>query len=412
MNEQMTTLETPDSDALSEAKQPDIFLMGGRDRRVGGGHPWAYSNEVRMDAEVKALAPGTVVTLRRVDGKPLGTGTFNPHTLIAYRQFVTHGGVALDSDFFALRLSEALALRERLYSAPFYRLVHGEADGLPGLIIDRFADAVVLQSGTAGMDSLLPQLLTALDQVLAPSTVVLRNDGSFRDLERLDKEVQILKGAVTSPIEIVESGNRYVADPIEGQKTGWFFDQRPNRKFVARLSAGARVLDLYCHTGGFSIAAAMAGAFSVRGIDSSEPALNLARQAAELNGAADRVSFDQANVFKAAEQIASSGERFGVVVADPPAFVKSRKDLKPGLNGYRKLARMAADLVSPKGYLFIASCSHNVDASAFAEAVARGISQAGRGGRILRSVGAGPDHPIHPHLAESAYLTTLTLQLD
>ena len=411
MNEQTAKFDPIDS-AQFEAGPPEIFLLGGRDRRVSGGHPWVYSNEIRMDAAAKALRPGTAVTLRRVDGKLLGAGTFNPHTLIAYRQFSNDGAEILDAAFLGSRLSRALAMRERLFGAPFYRFVHGEGDGLPGLIADRFGDTIVLQSGTAGMDTLLSHVLTALDRILMPKTVVLRNDGAFRDLEKLEKEVRVLKGEVTEPIDVMEGSLRFVADPLAGQKTGWFFDQRPNRKFVARLSKGMRVLDLFCHTGGFAISAASAGAVSVLGIDSSEPALDLARRAADLNNVADRVSFEPENVFKAAERLGAAKERFGIVIADPPAFVKSRKDLKPGLNGYRKLARMAAGLVAREGYLFIASCSHNVDAATFAEAVARGISQAGRSGRILRAVGAGPDHPIHPHLAESAYLTALTLQLD
>ena len=401
-----------ENSATPAAERPDVFLLGGRDKRLRGGHPWVYSNEIRMDPAAKALTPGTAVTLRRVDGKPLGAGTFNPHALIAYRQFAADTAATLDAGFIAARLNDALALRDKLYPAPFYRLVHGEADGLPGLVADRLGDTVVLQSGTAGMDALLDDVVAALDGVLSPAAVVLRNDGPFRDLERLDRHVRVLKGEVTPPVEVVEGGARFAADPLEGQKTGWFFDQRDNRAFVARLAPGARMLDLYCHTGGFAIAAAVAGAWSVLGIDSSEPALDLARRAADLSGVADRTTFERANVFEAAERFAAGGERFGVVVADPPAFVKSRKDLKPGLNGYRKLARMAAGLVAPGGFLFIASCSHNVDAPDFAEAVAGGLNQAGRGGRILRAAGAGPDHPVHPHLAESAYLTTLVLQLD
>ncbi|MGY8992891.1 MAG: class I SAM-dependent rRNA methyltransferase [Rhodospirillales bacterium] len=411
MNEKTATFD-PNDTAQSEASPPDIFLLGGRDKRVSGGHPWVYSNEIRMDAAAKALDPGTAVTLRRVDGKRLGSGTFNPHTLIAYRQFSTDGTTVLDAEFLNSCLSRSLEMRKRMFGAPFYRLIHGEGDGLPGLIADRFGDTIVLQSGTAGMDTLLPQVLTALDRILAPKTVILRNDGAFRDLEQLNKEVRVLKGEVTEPIDVMEGSLHFIADPLAGQKTGWFFDQRPNRKFVARLSKDMRVLDLYCHTGGFAISAASAGAASVLGIDSSEPALDLAIRATGLNNLADIVRFEKDNVFKAMERLSASKNRFGIVIADPPAFVKSRKDLKPGLNGYRKLARMAAELVESKGYLFIASCSHNVDAAAFAEAVARGISQAGRAGRNLRAVGAGPDHPIHPHLSESAYLTTLTLQLD
>ncbi len=391
---------------------PDIFLLAGRDRRLSSGHPWVYSNEVRMDAAAKSLEPGSVVTLRRVDGKPLGTGTFNPHVLIAYRQFTDDGRAALDTDFIAGRLARALALRQRLIGEPYYRLIHGEADGLPGLAVDRFNDTTVVQCATAGMDRLLPLVLAALDRVLDPVAVVLRNDGAFRDLERLTHGVQVAKGSIMPPTPVVENGLRFATDPLAGQKTGWFFDQRDNRAFVAQLAVGARVLDLYCHAGGFGISAVARGAQSSLGIDSSEPALTLARQAAEWNGLADRCVFERENVYVALERLAAEGGTFNLVVADPPAFVKSRKDLKPGLSGYRKLTRLAAAVVQPGGFLFIASCSHNVDFPAFQEEVAHGLSQAGRTARILRAAGAGVDHPMHPHLAESAYLTTLTLQLD
>lgn len=400
------------ADAKDDVGIPDIFLLGGRDKRLRGGHPWVYSNEIRMDAAAKAVAPGSLVTLRRVDGKALGTGTFNPHTLIAYRQVSADATAGFAAAQIASRLAAALALRERLYPSPHYRLVHGEADGLPGLVVDRFGDTVVLQCGTAGADRLLPDILDALDRVIAPAAVVLRNDGPFRDLERLDRQARIAKGAVDEPVAVIEGGLRFAADPVAGQKTGWFFDQRDNRAFVAALSKGTRVLDLYCHSGGFALSAAAAGAAAVRGIDTSGPALDLARRAAAWNGLEDRATFERANVFEAAAAIHKAGERFDVVVADPPAFVKSRRDLGPGLNGYRKLTRMAAGLVTRGGFLFVASCSHNVDAAAFSETVARGINQAGRRGRILRAAGAGADHPVHPHLAESAYLTTLTLQLD
>lgn len=392
--------------------RPDVFLLAGRDRRLVGGHPWVYSNEVRMDANAKSLEPGCVVTLRRMDGKPLGIGTFNPHVLIAYRQFAGDVQSDIDGEFIAGRLSRALALRQKLYADPYYRLIHGEADGLPGLVVDRFGDLVVVQCATAGTSRLVPSILAAVDRVLNPATVVFRNDGAFRDLEGLPHEVQVAKGSASPPIPVVESGLRFAADPLGGQKTGWFFDQRDNRAFVARLAAGLRVLDLYCHTGGFGVSAAAQGALSVLGIDSSEPALALAREASVWNGQAARCEFVRDNVYAALERLAAESATFGAVVADPPAFVKSRKDLKPGLSGYRKLARLTAGRVAPGGFLFIASCSHNVDFQAFQDEVARGLTQAGRTGRVLRASGAGADHPLHPHLAESAYLTALTLQLD
>jgi 23S rRNA (cytosine1962-C5)-methyltransferase len=387
-------------------------MLPGRDKRIGYGHPWAYSNEVRMDGEAKALPAGTIATLHRVDGKPLGVGSFSPHALIAFRVFARNAQREIDAGFIEQRLRRALDLRRRLFAEPFYRLVHAEADGLPGLVIDRFGDAVVVQANTAGADALTDAVLAALDAVLAPKAIVLRNDAPARTNEGLPLAVVVAGGRVDGPVEIRENGIVYAADLLAGQKTGWFFDQRDNRAFVARLAAVGSMLDAYCHSGGFAVAAAAGGAEAALGIDSSEPALALATRAAEANGVAGRCSFRRAHVFEALEGLAGERERFSVVVADPPAFVKSRKDLATGLRGYRKLARLAATLVAPGGILFTASCSHNVEASAFASEVVRGLAAAGRSGRIIRAAGAAPDHPVHPHLPESAYLKTLTLHLD
>ena len=391
---------------------PSVFLMPAGDRRLHAGHPWVYSNEIRMDAEAKALPPGAVVALRRVDGKRLGVGTFNAHTLIAFRLFDADPRTTLDEEFLAHRLRRALALRERLYGEPYYRLVHGEADGLPGLVADRFADVLVIQLGTAGMEALLPQLLAAVDTVLAPSSVVLRGDGVFRALESLERSVSVAKGHVEASVVVREADMSFPADVMEGQKTGWFFDQRDSRAFVAALAKGGRMLDVFCHSGAFAVAAADRGATDVLAIDSSVSALDLGREAASLNGVEDRCRFLHGDVFRHLEELGGANERFQVVVADPPAFVKAKKDIKAGLRGYRKLARLAAHLVAPDGFLFLASCSHNVETVQFVKEVAAGMRSAERTGRVIRSAGAGPDHPVHPFLAESAYLKSVVLHLD
>ena len=395
-----------------ESALPSVFLLPGRDRRLRAGHPWVYSNEVRMDAEAKALAPGAVVALRRVDGKRLGVGTFNARALIAFRLFAADPRTVLDEDFLTRRLGRALALRERLYAEPYYRLVHGEADGLPGLVADRFGDVLVVQLGTAGMEALSERLLAAIDAVLAPDAVVLRGDGPFRALEHLERSVRVAKGRVAAPVVVREVDLNFSADVIEGQKTGWFFDQRDNRAFVAALASGGRMLDVFCHSAAFAVGAGVRGATDVLGIDSSERALELGQEAARLAAVEDRCRFLQGDAFRQLDELGGAGERFQVVVADPPAFVKAKKDLKAGLRGYRKLARLAARLVAPGGFLFLASCSYNVETALFAKEVATGLRSAGRTGRVIRSAGAGPDHPVHPFLAESAYLKTVVLHLD
>lgn len=394
------------------ANRPVVKLQPGRNKRVEGGHPWVYSNEVAMDAAAKALIPGALVRLEAASGKALGVATFNPHTLVAGRILDRDSGRVIGREFFAERLETALALRRRLYPEPFYRLAHAEADGLPGLVIDRFGDVLACQINTAGMARLEDEFIAACKSVLKPEAVIFRNDSSARKLEGLAEEVRVVAGALAGPVELRENGARFFADVLAGQKTGWFYDQRENRRFIASLAKDASLLDLYCFGGGFAVAAALAGAKAVSAIDRSEPALTLARSSAEANGVASRCTFSRAEAFAELERLAGEGARFDIVVADPPAFVKSKKDLGAGLKGYRKLARLASSVVARSGLLFIASCSHNVDEASFAESVRRGVADAGRSGRILLSSGAAPDHPVHPFLPESAYLKAQTIALD
>jgi 23S rRNA (cytosine1962-C5)-methyltransferase len=392
--------------------RPSVSLLAGHHRRAEGGHPWIYSNEVRMDGAAKALSPGTLVTVRRADDSALGVAMFNPHSLVAARLLDRDAGRAIGRRFFARRLERALRLRDRLFELPYYRLVHAEADGLPGLVVDRFAGVVVVQFNAAGMARFEPLVLQALDAILAPEAVVLRNDSPVRAHEGLMPETRVAKGTVTRSVAVRENGIELLADVLAGQKTGWFFDQRDNRRFVAALAPDARVLDLYCFNGGFSVQAARAGAAAVIGIDRSAPALELAADAAALNGVGETCNFHRGEAFGEAARLAAGGERFDIVIADPPAFAKSRKDVPAALRGYRKLARLAASVTATGGVLFLACCSHNVAEAEFAEAVRRGLGDAGRGGRILRIAGADADHPIHPALPETAYLKTMTLTLD
>ena len=392
--------------------RPRVTLLPGRDKRARHGHPWIFSNEIAMDAAAKALAPGSLVTVAAADGTQVAAATFNPHTLIAARVLTREAGSHIHLDFFKRRLRQALSIRERLYDRPFYRLVHAEADGFPGLVIDRYGDVLSVQINTAGMEMLKEMLLEAIQSVVAPATILLRNDSAARSIEGLEQGVEIATGALDGPIEVEENGARFPVDLREGQKTGWFFDQRDNRAWTGRLARDARVIDLYSYAGGFAVMAALGGAREVLAVDRSEPALALGARAAELNGVADRCTFHRGEVFAELQGRMNAGERWDVVIADPPAFVKSKKDLGPGVRGYRKLVRLAAGITAPGGYLFVASCSHNVDVPLFAEQVARGLADASRTGRILRSAGAGADHPVHPMLPESAYLKSMTLALD
>jgi 23S rRNA (cytosine1962-C5)-methyltransferase len=395
------------------ATRPCVVLLRVPHRRLEAGHPWIYSNEIAMDDAARARAPGALVTLRRAEGLACGVAMFNPHNLIAARLLDRDPGRVIDKRFFARRLERALRLRKQLYDQPFYRLAHAEADGLPGLVVDRFDDVLVVQSNAAGMARAEPLVLESLAALLKPRAMVLRNDSPAREQESLPAEIRVAAGQLDHRPLLRENGAIFPFDPLAGQKTGWFFDQRENRAFVAALARrGARVLDLYCYTGGFAVQAACAGADRVVGIDRSEPALALAREAAVLNAVDGSCVFHRGEVFAEAERLAAEEERFDIVIADPPAFAKSRKDVPAALRGYRKLARLAAGVTARGGFLFVASCSYNIAEVEFADAVRRGLADAGRSGRIIRTAGAGPDHPVHPALPETAYLKSTTLSLD
>jgi 23S rRNA (cytosine1962-C5)-methyltransferase len=398
-------------ESIVSATLPELRLQPGHHKRVRAGHPWAYSNEIVMDVAAKVLPRGGLVRLVAHNGEFLGIATFNPHTLIAARVLARDPHAVIDVAFLGARLQSALRLRERIYPGGFYRLIHAEADGLPGLIVDRFGDVLSVQLNTAGMDALRAPLFAALHTLLAPRAIVLRNDSSARGLEGLPLVAEMAHGALDGPIEVRENGAIFFADLIGGQKTGWFYDQRDNRAAVARLARGARVLDAYAYCGGFGVLAAINGAKDVVMIDRSESALQLAERSAMANTVRSACRFVRGEVFSELERLAAAGERFDLVITDPPAFVKSRKDLGAGSRGYRKLARLAAAVVAPGGLLFIASCSHHVEESVFIENVAAGIADAGREGRILGRTGAAMDHPVHPQLLESAYMKSVLLLL-
>ncbi len=363
-----------------------------------------------MKPEYRRLEPGGLVRLEGDDGARFGTAMFNPHSLIAARVLDRDPDAPIDAAWARARLTEAMALRARVCDGPFHRLVHAEADRLPGLIIDRYDDVVALQANAAGMDRLTPLLVEALAALLPVRAVVARNDSSARRHEGLPEQVGLLRGD-SAQAAVVEGGLWFPVDLLAGQKTGWFFDQRPNRDRVAALAQGARVLDVFAHTGAFGLRCAASGAASVVLVDSSAPALDHAMEAASANGLGERVATRREDAFEALAALAEARERFDVVVCDPPAFAKSRKDAASGLRAYGRLARLAAAVVAPGGFLFIASCSHHAALDAWTGQVALGLFRARREGSVLATSGAGPDHPVHPHLPETAYLKAQLLRL-
>jgi len=390
-------------------KHKTIRLKPKSGRRAKAGAPWIFSNEIDMTAEAKALEPGRLVNVAG-DERVLGTGYFNPRSLIGVRLLDPEKDAVIDAAFFARHFRRALALRSALFDRPFYRLVHAEGDGLPGLTVDRFDDICVAQVTTAGMEALIAPMLEGLNEVLSPRSVVLRNDAPSRALEGLENYVRAGLGEMPARIGIEENGTRYFADLTGGQKTGWYYDQREHRAFMAGLAKGKSVLDAYCYAGGFAIAAARAGARETIGIDSSQGALNLAGEAAAANKL--NCTFVKADVTEELARLIAESQSFDIVIADPPPFVKARKDLEAGARAYRKLARLSASVTAKGGFLFLASCSHNIPMERFADECALGITRAGRKATLIRQGGAGPDHTVHPMLPETAYLKALVYALD
>lgn len=390
---------------------PLLRLQPRADRRLKAGYPWAFSNEIAMTPDHRAWTPGAPVRLEGDSGWRYGTFAFNPHSLIAARLLDRDPAASIDADWVHARIAAAAALRVRVCDSPFHRLVHAEADRLPGLVIDRFADVAVVQANSAAMDRLLPEITASLTSLLQLRAVVARNDSTARLHEGLPQDVRLLHGEAAR-VEVEEAGVCFPIDPLEGQKTGFFLDQRPTRDRIAALAAGARVLDVFCHTGAFGLRAAASGARAVTLVDSSAPALALALQAAERNGLSDRIAISRGDAFDVMGALAASGETYDIVICDPPAFAKSRKDADAGLRAYHRMTSLAAPLVAPGGFLLVASCSHHAPLEAFTAQVATALVRARREARVLYTGGAGPDHPVHPNLPESAYLKAQLLQLS
>ena len=376
------------------------------------GYPWVYANEVVTDRRTRAMAPGTIAVLEDAERSPMALVAVNPNSKIIGRVLDGPEASAPDQAWFAARLRKALALRERLFEAPFYRLIHAEADGLPGVIIDRFGDIAVVQPNAAWADVLLPELAAALAEVTGVTTILKNAGGRGRSLEGLDDVDAVLLGdAPTAPVPVRMNGATYMADLMGGQKTGLFFDQRPNHAFAARLAQGARVLDVFSHVGGFGLAALAGGAVSAHCVDGSEAALTLAAQGADRMAAADRLSTTKGDAFAVLTALGEEQAQYDLVVCDPPAFAPSNNARDAGLRAYERVARLAAPLVADDGYLVLCSCSHAVDLSAFTGACLRGIGRAGRRAQLIHTGQAGPDHPLLPQLAESGYLKALFFRL-
>ena len=376
------------------------------------GFPWVFADELVIDRRTRNIPPGSFALLEDAERRPMGVVTVNPESKIIARMMDPDPQAQISRDWIALRLRRALALRERLFDAPFYRLIHAEADGLPGTIIDRFGDAAVIQPNAAWAERMAGEIADALREVAGVTTVILNGQGRARGLEGLPERMEVLSGGITAPVEVPMNGAIYLADLLGGQKTGLFYDQRPNHAFAQRMAKGARVLDVFSHVGGFGLAALAAGAAQATCVDGSAAALNLAQGGARAMGAEARLTTRQGDAFEQMEALAAEGAQFDLVICDPPAFAPSKPALEAGLRAYERVAKLAAPLVAPGGYLGLCSCSHAADLASFRNASARGIGRGGRRMQLLHTGQAGPDHPTLPQLAETGYLKALFFRLD
>lgn len=383
---------------------PPLRLRKNEDRRLRAGHLWVFSNEVDVrETPLTAFEPGQMAEVQDARGAPLGSAYVNPHSLIAARLVSRQRGRVLDGDLLRRRLSRALALREMLFPRPFYRLVFGEGDALPGLVVDRFDRWLVAQVTTAGMERVTGEIVDALRELTGAAGILLRNDSSARALEGLDAHVRTAFGEVPETLPVEENGVRFEV-AATGQKTGWFYDHRMNRARMAAYAPGRRVLDVFSYAGGWGVQAAAAGAAEVVCVDASAPALEAAAASAALNGVEDRVRALRGDAFDVLGRLGADGEKFGMVVLDPPAFVKRKKDLKAGLEAYRRANQLAMELLEPDGILVSASCSYHLDRAALQDSLLRAGRRLGREVQLLEEGHQGPDHPVHPAIPETAYL--------
>nr|MBV6630327.1 class I SAM-dependent rRNA methyltransferase [Oceanococcus sp. HetDA_MAG_MS8] len=386
---------------------PVLRLKPREQHKLRRGSLWVYSNQIDTKVTpIRERAPGELIDLEDAQGQWLARGYMNPATLIAVR-ILCREPVTIDADFFAQRLRQALAAREAVYTAPFYRLVHGEGDYLPGLVVDRFGDVLVVQENTAGMAALRDVWLPVLQELTKASAVLFRNANPARQLEGLP-EADEWVGAAVAHVEVEESGVTHRCDLGAGQKTGWFYDQRPHRELFAGMASGRRVLDVFSYLGGWGLGAAAHGAQSVDCIDASAVATQALLQAARNAELSVQAHAEEAS--KALRRMRDAGRQFDLIVVDPPALIKRRKDFAKGREHYARLNHLALQVLAPGGVLFAASCSHHMPADELLAVVQREASKQGRQFSVFHRGGAGPDHPVHPALPETAYLKVFGLR--
>jgi 23S rRNA (cytosine1962-C5)-methyltransferase len=392
---------------MTATNLPVLVLKRNEDRRLAAGHLWVYSNEVDIrQSPLSGFEPGSLAVIQSAAGKTLGAGYVNPRSLICARLLTRRPRTVLDAGFFERRLRSALSLRESLFEQPYYRLVFGESDGLPGLVVDRYDSVLVVQITTAGMEAMRDLLLEALDRIFTPAGILLRNDSSVRALEGLSQETGVI-GKVPETVLLTEGGVQFEVPLGAGQKTGWFFDQRSNRQAMHKYVKDKQVLDVFSYIGAWGLQAAAAGAAGVCCVDSSPVAQAFMEKNIATNGLAGKVRLENGDAFAVLKAMQDSGQHFDVVIVDPPAFIKRRKDIKAGEQGYGRLNRLALKLLAPDGILISCSCSMHLSEERLQHILYESARKQGRQLQILERGFQCMDHPVHPAIPETAYLKAL-----
>ncbi len=396
----------PDLTLSEPIEYPALFLKRGEDKRLREGHLWVFSNEVDVArSPLTEFEPGEIAAILDHAGKPIGIGYVNPASLIAARLVVRGVAHGLDrSSLIVHRLNVALALLALFYAEPYYRRVFGESDGLPGLALALFGDVIVGQTTTAGMERLKDAVAEAIVKVLKPRQLWWKNDASIRALENLPSYADLGYGEYGPPPIVREGGLTFEVDPVGGQKTGWFYDQRENRDRLSRLVAGRRVLDMFSYLGAWGLRAAAFGASDVVCVDASQAAVDAIGRNAERNDLAARVRAVRADAFDHLKALREARERFDVVILDPPAFVKRKKDVAEGRLAYRRLSELGMQVLAKDGVLVTCSCSYHMPRAALLDAVQQGARHLDRSVQMLVQLQQGPDHPVHPAIPETDYL--------
>lgn len=384
---------------------PVLRLKKKEDRRLRAGHLWVYSNEVDVKATpLSGFEPGQQVRVESAQGRFMGQAYVNPDTLISARIYSTRPNAMFDSSLLQQRIQRALDLREMAFEKPFYRLIYGESDALPGLVVDRFDQILVIQINTAGMEIITDEIIAALEVVIKPSAILLRNDSQARKHEQLDSYVKTVLGKVPDRIELEENDTRFIAPLATGQKTGWYYDHRQNRQRLMHYAKGKRVLDMFSYIGAWGVQALKAGASEVVCSDTSSTFLEQAGENADLNNLADRFTGLAGDGFEVLKSLREENEKFDIVVLDPPAFIKRRKDFKEGAQAYQRLNRLAMQVVSEGGMLVSASCSFHMPAAQLLDEVRKAGQKKGHLVQVMEQGHQGPDHPVLPAMRETEYL--------